>query len=92
MIDEGETDSQLMGIDITGPMADKLSYIKDVEEHIQGLLAATVELQCKQLLIRECAYLIDQLSTLRFLIIVLARLLFLGKIPRSTIIGHLHDY
>lgn len=43
MIDEGETDWKLIGIDITDPMADKLNDIKDVEEHMPGLLAATVE-------------------------------------------------
>ena len=43
MIDEGETDWKLIGIDVTDPMADKLNDIKDVEEHMPGLLAATVE-------------------------------------------------
>lgn len=43
MIDEGETDWKLLGIDITDPMADKINDIKDVEEHKPGLLAATVE-------------------------------------------------
>merc|ERR1712213_28738 len=43
MIDEGETDWKLIAIDVTDPMADKLNDIKDVEEHMPGLLAATVE-------------------------------------------------
>merc|ERR1712117_341066 len=43
MIDEGETDWKMIGIDVEDPMADKLNDIKDVEEHMPGLLAATVE-------------------------------------------------
>merc|ERR1712001_755918 len=43
MIDEGETDWKLIGIDITDPMADKINDVKDIEEHMPGLLAATVE-------------------------------------------------
>jgi len=43
MIDEGETDWKLIGIDINDPLAEKMNDIKDVEEHMPGLLAATVE-------------------------------------------------
>jgi inorganic pyrophosphatase len=43
MIDDGETDWKLLGIDINDPMADKLNDIVDLEEHMRGYLSATVE-------------------------------------------------
>ena len=35
MIDEGETDWKLIGIDINDPLAEKMNDIKDVEEHMK---------------------------------------------------------
>ena len=43
MIDEGETDWKIMAIDVEDEMASKLNDIEDVETHLPGLLAATVE-------------------------------------------------
>ena len=43
MIDEGEADWKIIGIDTNDPMADKINDINDVEEYNPGLLAATVE-------------------------------------------------
>merc|ERR1711872_36739 len=43
MIDEGETDWKMIGIDITDPLAEKLNSIEDVEEHLPRRLSATVE-------------------------------------------------
>jgi len=43
MIDEGETDWKVMAIDVEDEMASKLNDIEDVETHLPGLLAATVE-------------------------------------------------
>ena len=43
MIDEGETDWKMIGIDINDPLAADINDISDVEKHMPGLLAATVE-------------------------------------------------
>ena len=43
MIDEGETDWKIMAIDVEDELASKLNDIEDVETHLPGLLAATVE-------------------------------------------------
>ncbi len=43
MIDEGETDWKLLAIDVQDDMADKLNDVDDIETHMPGLLAATVE-------------------------------------------------
>ena len=42
MIDEGETDWKVLAIDVNDPIADKISDISDVEEHMPGLIKATV--------------------------------------------------
>ncbi|KAI8374067.1 inorganic diphosphatase [Choanephora cucurbitarum] len=41
LLDEGETDWKLIGIDIKDPMADKLHDIEDVEKHFPELIKAT---------------------------------------------------
>lgn len=41
LIDEGEADWKIIAIDVNDPMAAKLNDIKDVEEHLPGLLDAT---------------------------------------------------
>eukprot|EP00095_Tigriopus_kingsejongensis_P001631 maker-scaffold121_size336169-snap-gene-0.12 protein:Tk01631 transcript:maker-scaffold121_size336169-snap-gene-0.12-mRNA-1 annotation:"inorganic pyrophosphatase" len=43
LIDEGETDWKVLVIDITDPLADKLNDVEDIEKHMPGFLAATVE-------------------------------------------------
>lgn len=43
MIDEGETDWKMIGIDVQDEMAEKLNDIEDIETHMPGFLAATVE-------------------------------------------------
>jgi len=43
MIDEGETDWKMIGIDVTDELAPKLNDIEDIETHMPGFLAATVE-------------------------------------------------
>lgn len=43
LLDEGETDWKLIAIDVNDPMAPQLTDISDVEEHMPGLLKATVE-------------------------------------------------
>lgn len=43
LIDEGETDWKLLVIDITDPLAANLNDIEDIEKHMPGFLAATVE-------------------------------------------------
>ena len=43
LIDEGETDWKIMVIDVKDPMAEMVNDIRDVEEHMPGLLDATVE-------------------------------------------------
>lgn len=43
LIDEGETDWKLLAIDVEDEMAPKLNDIEDIETHMPGLLAATVE-------------------------------------------------
>ncbi|CAF1654732.1 unnamed protein product, partial [Didymodactylos carnosus] len=41
LIDEGETDWKLIGIDINDKLAPKINDIQDVEQHLPGLLEAT---------------------------------------------------
>ncbi|CAF0934041.1 unnamed protein product [Didymodactylos carnosus] len=41
LIDEGETDWKLIGIDINDKLASKIDDINDVEQHLPGLLDAT---------------------------------------------------
>ena len=43
LIDEGETDWKLLAIDTRDPMAERINDIEDVEEHMPGLIKATVE-------------------------------------------------
>jgi len=43
MIDEGETDWKVIGIDVRDPRAASLNSLEDVEKHCHGYLAATVE-------------------------------------------------
>merc|ERR1711962_410616 len=43
MIDEGETDWKMIGIDVEDELAPKLNDIEDIETHMPGFLAATVE-------------------------------------------------
>ena len=43
LIDEGETDWKLLAIDTRDPLADEINDIGDVESHMPGLIAATVE-------------------------------------------------
>ncbi|KAI6221081.1 Inorganic diphosphatase [Aphelenchoides besseyi] len=43
LLDEGETDWKLIGIDVTDPAASKLNDINDVESQFPGLLCATFE-------------------------------------------------
>jgi nucleosome-remodeling factor subunit len=43
MIDEGETDWKILAIDVEDEMADKVNDVEDIETHMPGLLAATVE-------------------------------------------------
>jgi len=43
MIDEGETDWKILAIDVNDEMAPKLNDIEDIETHMPGFLAATVE-------------------------------------------------
>ena len=43
MIDDGETDWKVLGIDINDPEADKLKDVEDIEKVMGGYLAATVE-------------------------------------------------
>jgi len=43
MIDEGETDWKLLGIDVTDPLASQLNDIDDVDRLMPGYLAATNE-------------------------------------------------
>jgi inorganic pyrophosphatase len=43
MIDDGETDWKVLGIDIRDPMAEKLNDVEDIEKVMKGYLAATVE-------------------------------------------------
>lgn len=43
MIDEGETDWKVIGIDIRDPRAASINTLEDVEKHMRGYLAATVE-------------------------------------------------
>merc|ERR1712150_353648 len=68
MIDEGETDWKLIGIDINDPLAEKMNDIKDVEEHMPGLLAATVEcsksIKCPMASLLTLLHLIPRLKML----------------------------
>lgn len=43
MLDEGETDWKVIAIDVRDPLAVKLNSVEDVEKHMPGYLAATVE-------------------------------------------------
>jgi len=43
LIDEGETDWKVIAIDVTDPLAEQLNDIDDVEKHMPGFMAATVE-------------------------------------------------
>jgi inorganic pyrophosphatase len=43
LIDEGETDWKVLVIDVRDPLAAKLNDIKDVKEHLPGLIEATRE-------------------------------------------------
>ena len=43
MIDEGETDWKMLAIDVTDELAPKLNDIEDIETHMPGFLAATIE-------------------------------------------------
>lgn len=43
MIDEGETDWKVIGIDVTDPLASQMNDIEDVDKVLPGLLAATNE-------------------------------------------------
>merc|ERR1711963_185976 len=43
MIDEGETDWKILAIDVNDELAPKLNDIEDVETHMPGFIAATVE-------------------------------------------------
>lgn len=43
MIDEGETDWKILAIDVEDELASKLNDIEDIETHMPGFLAATVE-------------------------------------------------
>lgn len=43
MLDEGETDWKVIAIDTRDPLAEKMNDINDVEEHMPGLLKATVD-------------------------------------------------
>jgi inorganic pyrophosphatase len=43
LLDEGETDWKIIVIDVKDPLAEKLNDINDVEQHMPGLLDATVE-------------------------------------------------
>ena len=41
MIDEGETDWKLIGIDVSDPLSEQLNDIDDIEKHCPGVLEAT---------------------------------------------------
>lgn len=43
MIDEGETDWKVIGIDVRDPRAEALNSVEDLEKVMRGYLAATVE-------------------------------------------------
>lgn len=43
LIDEGETDWKVLVIDVKDPLAEKLNDVGDIEQHMPGFLAATVE-------------------------------------------------
>jgi len=43
MIDEGETDWKVIGIDVRDPRAESLNSVEDLEKVMRGYLAATVE-------------------------------------------------
>ncbi|XP_064603780.1 uncharacterized protein LOC135469166 [Liolophura sinensis] len=43
LIDEGETDWKIIGIDVNDPLAKDVSDIEDVDKHMPGLLRATNE-------------------------------------------------
>lgn len=43
MIDDGETDWKILGIDVNDPVADQMKDVEDIEKVMRGYLAATVE-------------------------------------------------
>jgi len=43
LIDEGETDWKVLAIDVNDPLAAELNDVNDIEKHMPGFLAATVE-------------------------------------------------
>ena len=43
LIDEGETDWKVLAIDVDDPLAESLNDVNDIETHMPGFLAATVE-------------------------------------------------
>jgi len=43
LIDEGETDWKILAIDVNDPLAPELNNVDDIEKHMPGFLAATVE-------------------------------------------------
>lgn len=43
LIDEGETDWKVLAIDTRDPLAEKLNDIDDIQTHMPGFIAATVE-------------------------------------------------
>jgi len=43
LIDEGETDWKIIAIDVADPLAEQLNNIEDVEKHMPGFMAATLE-------------------------------------------------
>ena len=43
LIDEGETDWKMLAIDTRDPLAEKLNDIDDINTHMPGFIAATVE-------------------------------------------------
>ena len=43
MIDEGQTDWKIISIDISDPMAEKMSDISDVDIYMPGLIKTTID-------------------------------------------------
>ena len=43
LLDEGETDWKIVVIDVTDPLAGEINDVADVEQHLPGLLDATVD-------------------------------------------------
>lgn len=46
MIDEGETDWKVIGIDVNDPLAEKINDIDDVDKHMPGQLAVRTRRLC----------------------------------------------